>query len=308
MIYTVTFNPSLDYIVDVKGFALGMTNRTASEMMFPGGKGLNVSTVLRNLGVDSTAIYFSAGFVGDEITRLLRQRGVNADEIKLSDGCSRINIKLSSIEGTEINGMGPAISEENVDRLYQKLDALESGDILVLAGSIPASMPTTIYSDIMKRLQGKGVRFVVDATKTLLQNALEYKPFLIKPNNFELGDLLGVSLYTFEEIEPYARKVHEMGAENVIVSLAEKGAAIVTSKGEFYTLPAPKGEVINAVGSGDSMVAGFLSGCIGLGGGESLAGDELMHAFKMSVAAGSANAFSPSFGTKEEILRLYEEL
>jgi len=296
MIYTVTFNPSLDYIVDVKDFALGMTNRTTSELMLPGGKGINVSTVLRNLGIDNTALYFSAGFVGDEITRLLRENGVNAEEIKVEGGCSRINVKLSSIEGTEINGMGPAISDEGIERLYQKLDNLSEGDFLVLAGSLPSGMSTTIYSDIMKRLEGKGVKFVVDATRDLLRNALEYKPFFVKPNNHELGEIFGVTLKTFEEVEPYARKMQEMGAANVIVSLSGQGALMVTSDGECLTLEAPKGQVINAVGAGDSLVAGFLAGYIESGNYE--------HAFKMGVASGSASAFSSDFATREEVEKL----
>ncbi len=296
MIYTVTFNPSLDYIVDVKDFALGMTNRTTSELMLPGGKGINVSTVLRNLGIDNTALYFSAGFVGDEITRLLREDGVNAEEIKVEGGCSRINVKLSSIEGTEINGMGPVISDEGIERLYQKLDTLAEGDFLVLAGSLPSGMSTTIYSDIMKRLEGKGVKFVVDATRDLLRNALEYKPFFVKPNNHELGEIFGVTLKTFEEVEPYARKMQEMGAANVIVSLSGQGALMVTSDGECLTLEAPKGQVINAVGAGDSLVAGFLAGYIESGNYE--------HAFKMGVASGSASAFSSDFATREEVEKL----
>lgn len=296
MIYTVTFNPSLDYIVGVKDFTLGMTNRTTSELMLPGGKGINVSTVLRNLGIDNTALYFSAGFVGDEITRLLRENGVNAEEIKVEGGCSRINVKLSSIEGTEINGMGPVISDEGIERLYQKLYNLSEGDFLVLAGSLPSGMSTTIYSDIMKRLEGKGVKFVVDATRDLLRNALEYKPFFVKPNNHELGEIFGVTLKTFEEVEPYARKMQEMGAANVIVSLSGQGALMVTSDGECLTLEAPKGQVINAVGAGDSLVAGFLAGYIESGNYE--------HAFKMGVASGSASAFSSDFATREEVEKL----
>lgn len=296
MIYTVTFNPSLDYIVDVKDFALGMTNRTTSELMLPGGKGINVSTVLRNLGIDNTALYFSAGFVGDEITRLLRENGVNAEEIKVEGGCSRINVKLSSVEGTEINGMGPAISDEGIERLYQKLDTLAEGDFLVLAGSLPSGMSTTIYSDIMKRLEGKGVKFVVDATRDLLRNSLEYKPFFVKPNNHELGEIFGVTLKTFEEVEPYARKMQELGASNVIVSLSGQGALMVTSDGDCLTLEAPKGQVINAVGAGDSLVAGFLAGYIESGNYEL--------AFKMGVASGSASAFSSDFATREEVEKL----
>jgi len=305
MIYTVTFNPSLDYIVEVNDFTLGITNRTSSELMLPGGKGLNVSMVLGNLGVDSTAIYYSAGFIGEEITRLLREKGVKAEEIKVDNGCSRINVKLSSIEGTEINGMGPAISENGLKLLYERLDQLTSGDFLVLAGSIPSSMPESIYSDIMKRLQGKGVNFVVDATGTLLLNTLKYKPFLVKPNIFELGEMFGVSLDSFDTVEPYARKLQQLGAQNVIVSLAEQGAVMVTAEGSYLTMGAPKGQVINAVGAGDSLVAGFLAGYMeAVKDKGASVGKVMEQAFNMGVAAGSASAFSSYLATREEIEKL----
>ena len=204
MVYTVTFNPSLDYIVTVDDFRLGLTNRTTTELMLPGGKGLNVSTVLSNLGIENSAIYFSAGFVGDEITRKIKETGIMAEEIKIEKGCSRINLKLKSVEGTEINGNGPEITESDVKELYIKLDKLKEGDVLVLAGSIPSTLLETIYSDIMEYLQGRGIRIVVDATKELLMNVLKYRPFLIKPNNQELGELFGVTLETRESVVPYA--------------------------------------------------------------------------------------------------------
>ncbi|MBP3718490.1 MAG: 1-phosphofructokinase, partial [Eubacterium sp.] len=284
MVYTVTFNPSLDYIVTVDDFKLGLTNRTTSELMLPGGKGINVSIVLSNLGIDNSAIYYSAGFVGEEITRRVQESGINAEEIKLSEGCSRINLKLKSIDGTEINGMGPDISEEDIQKLYEKLDKIQEGDTLVLAGSIPSTMPETIYSDIMDRLQGRGIRIVVDATKDLLMNVLKYKPFLIKPNNHELGEIFGVTLETRESVVPYAKKLLEMGAENVIVSMAGEGAVFVASDGQVYMREAPKGKLVNGVGAGDSMVAGFIAGYLKEG--------ELLHAFKMGLSTGSASAFS----------------
>ena len=297
MVYTVTFNPSLDYIVTVDDFKLGLTNRTTSELMLPGGKGINVSIVLSNLGIDNSAIYYSAGFVGEEITRRVQESGINAEEIKLSEGCSRINLKLKSIDGTEITGMGPDISEEAIQKLYEKLDKIQEGDTLVLAGSIPSTMPETIYSDIMDRLQGRGIRIVVDATKDLLMNVLKYKPFLIKPNNHELGEIFGVTLETRESVVPYAKKLLEMGAENVIVSMAGEGAVFVASDGQVYMREAPKGKLVNGVGAGDSMVAGFIAGYLKEG--------ELLHAFKMGLSTGSASAFSEYLATEEEVMKVY---
>lgn len=297
MVYTVTFNPSLDYIVTVDDFKLGLTNRTTSELMLPGGKGINVSIVLSNLGIDNSAIYYSAGFVGEEITRRVQESGINAEEIKLSEGCSRINLKLKSIDGTEINGMGPDISEEDIQKLYEKLDKIQEGETLVLAGSIPSTMPETIYSDIMDRLQGRGIRIVVDATKDLLMNVLKYKPFLIKPNNHELGEIFGVTLKTRESVVPYAKKLLEMGAENVIVSMAGEGAVFVASDGQVYMREAPKGKLVNGVGAGDSMVAGFVAGYLKEG--------ELLHAFKMGLSTGSASAFSEYLATEDEVLKVY---
>ena len=223
MIYTVTFNPSLDYIVSVNNFQLGMTNRTATEMMLPGGKGINVSIVLKNLGLENTALGFVAGFTGDEIQRQVEEIGVNARFIPVDEGISRINLKLQNIEGTEINGQGPAISREKTQQLFEMLNQLQEGDVLVLAGSIPASMPDDIYRNILKRLDGKGILIAVDATGNLLVNVLEYHPFLVKPNNHELGEIFGVELKDRESVIPYAKKMQEMGATNVLVSMAGTG-------------------------------------------------------------------------------------
>ncbi|MBQ9391015.1 MAG: 1-phosphofructokinase [Lachnospiraceae bacterium] len=297
MVYTVTFNPSLDYIVTVDDFKLGLTNRTTSELMLPGGKGINVSIVLSNLGIENTAIYFSAGFIGDEITRKVKEWGIKAEEIKVSNGCSRVNLKLKSIDGTEINGAGPDISKEAIESFYHKLEMLQEGDTLVLAGSIPQTMPETIYSDIMARLSGKGIRIVVDATRDLLVNVLEYKPFLVKPNNHELGEIFGVELNTREEVVPYAKKMIEMGAENVIVSMAGQGAVFVSANGDAYLREAPEGKLVNGVGAGDSMVAGFIAGY--------LENKDLLHAFKMGLSAGSASAFSEYLATQEEVEAVY---
>ncbi len=297
MVYTVTFNPSLDYIVTVDDFKLGVTNRTTSEMILPGGKGINVSTVLSNLGIDNTAIYFSAGLLGEEITRRVKESGINAQEIKLPYGNSRINLKLKSIEGTEINGAGPDISEDAMRIFYEKLDMIKEGDMLVLAGSIPKSISQTIYSDIMERLKGRGIKIVVDATRQLLMNVLKYKPFLIKPNNHELGEIFGVTLTTKESVVPYAKKLLEMGAQNVIVSMAGKGAVFAGSDGEIYLREAPKGKLVNAVGAGDSMVAGFIAGY--------LSRQDLLYAFKMGLSTGSASAFSEYLATKEEVEKVF---
>lgn len=260
MVYTVTFNPSLDYIVSVEDFRLGMTNRTSSELILPGGKGLNVSMVLGNLGIENTALGFVAGFTGEEIVRRIEEMGVKSDLIPVENGISRINLKLKSIDGTEINGCGPEISEKNVERLMIKLDVLKNEDVLVLAGSIPSSMPDDIYKKIMERLNGRGVMIVVDATKDLLVNVLEYHPFLVKPNNHELGEIFHTELKTRKEVIPYAKKMQEMGAANVLVSMAGEGAVLAAADGTVQDIPAPKGKLINGVGAGDSMVAGFLAG------------------------------------------------
>lgn len=300
MIYTVTFNPSLDYIVSVEDFKLGLTNRTSSELMLPGGKGLNVSMVLGNLGIANTALGFVAGFTGEEIVRRIEEMGVKSDLISIHEGISRINVKLKSIDGTEINGCGPQISEENVQKLMDKLDVLEKGDVLILAGSIPGSMPDDIYRRIMEKLDGRDVMIAVDATKDLLVNVLEYHPFLIKPNNHELGEIFGVELKTREEVVPYAKRMQEMGAVNVLVSMAGEGAVLAAADGSIHAAPAPKGKLVNGVGAGDSMVAGFIAGW--------MEKKDYAHAFAMGVAAGSASAFSERLATKEEAETIYKQV
>ena len=304
MIYTVTFNPSLDYIVEVKNMTLGATNRTSYEQMLPGGKGLNVSFVLKNLGFDTTALGFLAGFVGEEIEARVAETGVTCEFIKLTKGCSRINMKVRNVDGTEVNGMGPVIPAEQVSALMKRLDMLQKEDVLVLAGSIPASMPATIYSDILERLcddgeSAEGPLVVVDATKNLLLNVLPYHPFLIKPNHHELGELFGVTLTTREEVVPYAKKLQEQGARNVLVSMGGLGAVLVDETGGVYMSKAPKGTVVNSVGAGDSMVAGFLAGW--------LEKKDYEHAFRMGLAAGSASAFSENLATSEEVKKVYED-
>ena len=299
MVYTVTFNPSLDYIVSVEDFRLGLTNRTDSEVILPGGKGLNVSIVLSNLGIENTALGFVAGFTGEEIVRRVEGMGVKSDFIRLREGISRINLKLKSIDGTEINGRGPRIGREAVGELMGRLDALGEGDVLVLAGSIPGSMPDETYGKIMERLAGRGVMTVVDATKNLLMNVLEYRPFLVKPNSHELGEIFGVELRDREEAIPYARRLRELGAVNVLVSMAGQGAVLAAGDGEVYAASAPRGKLVNGVGAGDSMVAGFLAGW--------MEGHGYGHAFRMGIAAGSASAFSELLATREEVTDLYRQ-
>lgn len=300
MIYTVTFNPSLDYIVSVDDFKIGLTNRTSSELLLPGGKGINVSTVLMNLGIESTALGFIAGFTGKEVVRRLEKMGVKNGFIQIDEGFTRINLKLKSIDGMEINGMGPAISDEKVQMLMDKLDTLGEGDVLFLSGSIPASMPDDAYQKIMERLDGRGVQIAVDATKDLLMNVLPYHPFLIKPNNHELGEIFGVELTTRESVVPYAKKLQEKGAVNVLVSMAGEGAVLVAADGNVYAAPAPVGKLINGVGAGDSMVAGFMAGY--------MEKQDYKHAFHMGVASGSASAFSENLATKPEIEAVYRQL
>ncbi len=300
MIYTTTFNPALDYIVDVPNFRPGMTNRTSFEQMFAGGKGINVSIVLQNLGVANTALGFIAGFTGEEIRRQMRAMGIREDFITIAEGLSRINVKIRTMDGMEINGMGPAIGERALAQFYRQLDSLTAEDTLVLAGSIPASMPESAYSDIMERMAGKGARFVVDATKKLLLNVLKYKPFLIKPNNHELGEIFGVELTTRESVIPYARRLQEQGACNVLVSMAGQGAVLAAEDGSVHMAAAPKGVLINAVGAGDSMVAGFLAGWEEK--------HDYAHAFRMGVAAGSASAFSEKLATREEVERVFGQM
>jgi 1-phosphofructokinase len=298
MIYTVTLNPSLDYIVSVDNFTPGRVNRTSKELMFPGGKGINVSIVLHNLGMASTALGFIAGFTGEEIKRQVVKFGINEQFITVPEGLSRINVKLRSNEESEINGMGPNIDEKSLAEFMGQLDKLKKGDVLVLAGSIPDRMSPAMYRDIMERLQDKEIMIVVDATKNLLVNVLEFHPFLIKPNNFELGEIFGVEFENNEQIITYARKLQDMGARNVLVSMAGDGAILAAEDGSVYETPAPKGMVVNSVGAGDSMVAGFLYGYLSEGC--------FKKAFYMGVSAGSASAFSENLATKEEVEKLYQ--
>ena len=299
MVYTVTFNPAIDYVVHTGEMKLGATNRSEREEMYFGGKGINVSIVLRELGIDSKAFGFTAGFTGEAIEKGLADVGIDTDLVRLEKGNSRINVKIKASEETELNGQGPDIDDKAISALFEKLDKLSDGDTLVLAGSIPSSLPADIYERILERLSGRNIRAVVDATKDLLLNVLKYKPFLIKPNNHELGEMFGVTLNSDEEIETYARKLQEMGAVNVLVSMAGDGAILIDEYGKMHRCGVCKGVVKNSVGAGDSMVAGFTAGVLN---------GDYEYALKLGTAAGGATAFSDGLATKEEIIELVKTL
>lgn len=293
MVYTVTFNPSLDYVVNLNEFEAGSVNRSIKEKIFPGGKGINVSIVLKNLGIDNTALGFAAGFTGEEIVKRINEFGCKTDFIKLEDGFSRINVKLKAEKESEINGCGPEISNEKLEELYEKLDSLSKGDILVLAGSIPGSLSDKIYMDILKRLENRKIKVVVDTTGKSLINVLKYKPFLIKPNNYEMSEIFEKNIESEEDLIKYGKKLIELGAENVLISRAENGAILIRKNGEVIVNKAPQGRAVNSVGAGDSMVAGFIAGFIEK--------EDFDYALKMGIAAGSASAFSEELATKDEV-------
>lgn len=296
MIYTLTFNPALDYIIQVSNYTEGIVNRTANEKILPGGKGINVSTVLNSLGIPSTALGFTAGFTGTVLEQMLAEQGIQSDFIHLQEGFSRINVKIKAQQETEINGQGPEIDAEALTLLYQKLDKLTKGDILVLAGSVPSTLTDSIYREIMEHLAEKNLTVIVDATDALLTNTLELRPFLIKPNLAELEEIFDQKLYTNEAIIDCARELCRRGAENVLVSMGGKGALLVTSAGQVLYHPAPKGKVINSTGAGDSMVAGFLAGY--------LETHNLADALRLGICAGSASAFSQNLATNDAIRSL----
>lgn len=299
MIYTVTFNPAVDYVVHSDELMVGSVNRSRKEEIYFGGKGINVSMVLGELGIKSKALGFVAGFTGEAIEKGIADKGVCSDFVKLDKGFSRINVKIKAKDETELNGQGPDILKEDIDKLFEKLDEISDGDTIVLAGSIPGSLPSDIYERILERLQTKKVRAVVDATKELLMNVLKYKPFLIKPNNFELGEMFGTELKTDDEIAAYAGKLKNMGAVNVLVSMAGDGAILLDENGKVHKCGVCKGTVKNSVGAGDSMVAGFLAGCE--------TGD-YEYALKLGTAAGGATAFSDGLANKELVYELLKQL
>ena len=298
MFYTMTLNPALDYNMTLNEFTPERVNRSVKEEMIPGGKGLMVSRMLKNLGIESTAFGLVAGFTGAELTRMIHELGVRASFVSLPEGMTRINVKLwGSLEG-EINAQGPVCDEKSLQVLFEKLSLLTKDDTLVLSGSVPASLPKDIYVDMIKHVKDKGTRIVVDATGELLRSTLSYRPFLIKPNHHELGELYGVTLTTKEDVAMYAKKLRDEGARNVLVSMAGDGAVLAAEDGSVWFGEAPKGNVVNTVGSGDSMVAGFLAGYEKTQNAE--------QAFCTGIASGSASAFSAALGTKEEVDRLLE--
>lgn len=299
MIYTVTFNPAIDYVIHTAPIKTGAVNRTSSEQIFFGGKGINVSLVLAELAIKSKALGFIAGFTGEAIQQELIKKGIDVDFVRVKNGFSRINVKIKADEETEINGQGPDINSDALDELFLKLDEIKDGDTLVLAGSIPSTLPTDIYEKILARLENKDIRTVVDASKDLLLNVLKYHPFLVKPNNFELGEMFGVTLEKPEHIKYYAAKLKQMGARNVLVSMAGDGAILLDEYGQFHFCGVCRGEVKNSVGAGDSMVAGFIAGC------ES---GDYGHALKLGTACGGATAFSDGLANKLDIARLMSEL
>lgn len=300
MIYTVTFNPAIDYVVELVSFNIGEINRTTREYMNLGGKGVNVSRVLTNLKVPNVALGFVAGFTGDALRNGLERMGVKTDFISLEEGNTRINVNIKGVEETDINARGPEIPNSAIEELFKKLDNLQSGDTLVLAGSIPTSLPNDMYERIMERLYGKGIRFVVDATRDLLVKSLKYEPFLIKPNNHELGEIFGLELTTDNEIIYYARELKKQGAKNVLISMAGDGAILVDENDVAHKIGTPKGKVKNSVGAGDSMVAGFCAGYLEKG--------DYKYALRMGTAAGSASAFSESLATKQEVIDLLNKI
>lgn len=299
MIYTVTFNPAIDYVVHIENIKFGMTNRSEKEEIYFGGKGINVSIVLKELGIDSKLLGFTAGFTGEAIEKGLAGMGIDTDFVRLKKGNSRINVKIKSTEETELNCQGPDIDDIAVATLFEKFDSLSDGDILILAGSIPSSLPSDIYEKILQRISNKNIKIIVDATNDLLLNVLKYKPFLIKPNIHELGEMFGVELTTDAEIEIYARKLQNMGAVNVLVSMAGDGAMLIDEHGKTHRCGVCKGTVKNSVGAGDSMVAGFMAG---------IQNGDYEYALKLGTAAGGATAFSDWLAEKEKITELLKTL
>lgn len=300
MIYTVTLNPSIDYVIKLDNLKNGEVNRTKEEYVYPGGKGINVSLILKELGYESRVLGFVSGFTGNYIKDVLRDKGLNEDFINIENGFTRINVKVKSSEETEINGQGPNIGEKDLNKLYEKLDTLMENDVLVLAGSIPNTLDSSIYENIMKRLENKNVKIVVDATKNLLINVLKHKPFLIKPNNHELEELFNVKLETTDDIITYARKLKDMGAKNVLISRGKDGALLITENGETFISNVAKGKVKNSVGAGDSMVAGFIAGYLN--------SKDYKEALKLGAASGGATAFSNDLANKEHIYSLIDEI
>lgn len=300
MIYTVTLNPSIDYVIKVDKLTTGNINRVNEEHVYPGGKGINVTRILKSLDNDNIALGFVSGFTGDYIINSLQELNLKSDFIKVKQGFTRINVKVKSEEETEINGQGPKISEEELNQFYKVIDKLVDGDILILSGSIPSCLDERLYESIMKKVEDRDIKVIVDATKNLLLNVLKYKPFLIKPNNHELAEMFNVELNSTEDVVFYARKLKEMGAQNVLISMGKDGALLVTENDEIFASSVAKGEVVNSVGAGDSMVAGFIAGY--------LKSNSYEEALRLGAASGGATAFSSDLATREFIDKLVDEI
>jgi len=298
MIYTITFNPSIDYIVEVKDFKVGEVNRVDTDYKYPGGKGINVSRVLNNLEIKNKAMGFIGGFTGAYVKSFLENEGVDTDFIDVK-GDTRINTKLKSDLETEVNGMGPKIEEEDLERLLRKLDSLNGDDFLVLAGNVQSSLPVDIYAQIQERCNDKNVKVLVDTTGEALTCTLKHNPFLIKPNNHELADIFNIEINNKDDVIKYGRKLIDLGAENVIVSMAAKGAMLICSEGVYHA-EAPRGQVKNSVGAGDSLIGGFLA--------KYSQSYDVVEAFKWGIASGSATAFSLDLCKKQDVEKLLDEV
>lgn len=298
MIYTVTFSPAIDYVVYMDDLKQGETNRSKREAYYFGGKGINVSTVLTQLGIENTAMGFVSGFTGEALEKGLKKQGIKTDFVRLEEGITRINIKIKTGRETEINTQGAAITEEKLEELLKKLDRLKEGDILVVSGNIPNTLPDNIYDVMLGRLSGKGVEYVVDATGQLLKNALKYRPFFVKPNKKELEDLMKTPIRTEAELREAAEGLRKLGARNVLVSLGKDGAYLLCEDGESYQMEAIRRQAKNTVGAGDSMVAGFLAGYLESGNYEK--------ALKLGIAAGSATACSEGLAEREKIKAFFK--
>ena len=300
MIYTVTFNPAIDYTLTVPCLLQGEINRSVDEKLFLGGKGINVSVVLRELGYNSTALGFVAGFTGDYIESELKKANINPCFVHLKNGVSRICVKIRSSHETDINAQGPLVEPQELAEFMTKIDTLKDGDVLILAGSIPKSLPANVYEQILSKIQGKAIKTIVDAEGDLLKSTLKYHPFLIKPNHKELSGVLKTPINTKEDALIGAKKMQEMGALNVLVTLAENGSVLLDQNGNEHKIDAPKGKLVNSVGAGDSTVAGFIAGY--------LATENFEHALNLSVASGSATAFSEGLANKQKIDEILNSL
>ena len=299
MVYTVTLNPALDYVMKLAQLRYDDINRTDGEEIYYGGKGINVSVILSRLSISNTALGFAGGFTGIKLEQMLENDGISFDFNRLEHGSTRINVKIKADREIDLNARGPEITNEDMKKFLEKIDSVMDGDYLVLAGSIPKTLPNDIYEQMLERIKGKKVNCVVDATGDLLKNVLKYKPFMIKPNHHELGDLFSVKINDDEDIIKYSKRLQEMGARNVLVSMAEDGAILTDENGKVHKIGNAKGTLVNSVGCGDSMVAGFIAGYIRT--------NDYSYALRLGSACGNATAFSEELATKEEIEEIFDK-